>query len=239
MKTLRVYTDGSYNPGTSRMGWAAVIEGASDTLMTLGKSGGDSAEAEVRAVEMAMRHIAMMVELDGSHFDEVTIVSDNEYCVKQLNGEYNGSAHAGLWTNIRRFKEAIGNVKGVWVKAHAGETWNEMVDEAAQKESRKVSQEREEPKLNFWDELQKAKEDKFEWNNFGILTKVTAHRTDGMLYIENATREKRKMSTKKYKNWRSVEMKAKALIGQPVRVRTSKTTGDWKSDVWFSDIEAQ
>ena len=133
-----IYSDGacSGNPGPG--GWAARILYANGTIRELG---GFAAETTNNRMELS----AIIAALERLPFDtQRTIYSDSNLCVRSLNEWAPGWEKKG-WRkadgkkveNEDLVRQAYGlyrsrpNVKLVWLKGHAGGTWNEVADALA------------------------------------------------------------------------------------------------------------
>ena len=74
------------------------------------------------------------------------------------------------------------------------------------------------------------------WNSFGILKHVS--NDNRMIRVQNEDGDIRMMSVRKYaQSARNVEAKARTMIGEEVKVRTSQATDNWDANKWFSGIE--
>jgi len=75
----------------------------------------------------------------------------------------------------------------------------------------------------------------FLWKNFGQL--VDVRETDKFLIIQNDRESELKISKRKYfPQLPALRTKLAAYLNRNIFVRTSKNTGDWNEDVWFSDV---
>ncbi len=122
---LEIFTDGAIirNPGGDG-GWACVAVRNGKKIAEF--CGPDpkttSNRAELTAVIRALLWLA-----PGS---SATIVSDSQYVVKVLSGEYRAKANLDLieeaWALMQERK-----IKFRWVRGHAGNRWNERADALA------------------------------------------------------------------------------------------------------------
>lgn len=140
-----VYADGSslHNPGPA--GWAVLIirpDGSRETLV------GSEAQATNNAMELRAAIEALnALPQDASE----AIFCDSEYVVKGVNEWRRGweargwrnskgqpVANAGLWRTLFRLADEHPRISLQWVRGHAGEEGNELVDTLARAEAEKV-----------------------------------------------------------------------------------------------------
>lgn len=75
----------------------------------------------------------------------------------------------------------------------------------------------------------------FLWKNFGQL--VDVRENDKFLIIQNDRESELKISKRKYfPQLPALRTKLASYLDRNIFVRTSKNTGDWNEDVWFSDV---
>ncbi len=135
--TLQIYTDGSClnNPGPG--GWAfCVVSGGKDV-----SSGyGSSADTTNNRMELQAAIEGLKAQPLGASFE---IVSDSNYVIKGITEWIHGWLKRGwknaskkpvenrdLWEELHALN-CERHVQWTWVKAHAGNTWNEHVDTLA------------------------------------------------------------------------------------------------------------
>lgn len=143
--TYVVYADGSslHNPGPA--GWAVLIirpDGSRETLV------GSEAQATNNAMELR----AAIEALNALPRDACgVILCDSEYVVKSLtewrqgwqarrwrNSKGQPVANAGLWQILLKLSDEHPSVHFQWVRGHAGDEGNELVDTLARTEAEKI-----------------------------------------------------------------------------------------------------
>lgn len=132
-----VYTDGSCLGNPGRGGWAWVVPGGAF------ESGADPSTTNQRMeITAALRALGALHPEGGS--EEVIVRSDSMYVVNcfvqrwwvgwQRRGWKNSQkkpvANRDLWEPLLELALS-GGVSFEWVKGHAGDPWNERVDELA------------------------------------------------------------------------------------------------------------
>jgi len=136
---VRVYTDGCALGNPGRGGYAVAYEsgGARPKTFTGADEHATNNKMELKAVECALRKCL-------GHWD-IVICSDSRYVVDGMNKWRHGWARNGwitkagtpvvnadLWKRIGKLIEAReGSVSFCWVKGHAGDPMNELVDQLA------------------------------------------------------------------------------------------------------------
>ncbi|WP_230531779.1 ribonuclease H family protein [Microvirga roseola] len=143
--TYVVYADGSslHNPGPA--GWAVLIiqpDGRRETLVG----------SEALATNNAMELRAAIEALNALPQDAYGIIHcDSEYVVKGVtewrrgwearrwrNSKGQPVANAGLWQILFKLSDEHPSVRFQWVRGHAGDEGNELVDTLARTEAEKV-----------------------------------------------------------------------------------------------------
>lgn len=134
MKTLQIYTDGSClrNPG-GQGGWAFVVL---DDNQVIFKSSGSEYSTTNNRMEMmagvqALKYIEQMDVTDCI----VTIYSDSQLVVNTMTFNWKKLANQDLWYNLIKSTNSLSErgvvVEWEWVKGHAGDKYNEIVDRMA------------------------------------------------------------------------------------------------------------
>jgi ribonuclease HI len=136
---MLVYTDGSClgNPGPG--GWAVL---GPDFKLSGGQDNTTNNIMEMTAVVKALE------ECIKREIGSVTIFTDSNYVKNgitswikkwKLNGWKTSSGTAvknkDLWVKIDQLSQEISNVEWKWVRAHSGQTQNELVDTRARQEA--------------------------------------------------------------------------------------------------------
>jgi ribonuclease HI len=139
---MLVYTDGSClgNPGPG--GWAVL---GPDFKLSGGQDNTTNNIMEMTAVVKALE------ECIKREIGSVTIFTDSNYVKNgitswikkwKLNGWKTSSGTAvknkDLWVKIDQLSQEISNVEWKWVRAHSGQTQNELVDTMARQEATKI-----------------------------------------------------------------------------------------------------
>lgn len=122
---LEIFTDGACirNPGgDGGWGFVAVRDGKKIAEFCGPDPATTSNRAELKAVVRALLWLAP----DAS----AIIVSDSEYAVKVLSGEYRAKANLDLIEEARALMQER-QIKFRWVRGHAGNRWNEYADALA------------------------------------------------------------------------------------------------------------
>jgi ribonuclease HI len=130
-----VYTDGACDPNPGKGGWAAVIIRPDETIRKI--SGSERKETtnnrmEMTAVLMALREL---LPVDGP----VVVRSDSELLVKTLKRQYGRKANLDLWRELDREVGRFPAISFEWVRGHAGDRYNEMADQLANRAMRSSS----------------------------------------------------------------------------------------------------
>jgi len=131
--SLEIYTDGScIGNGLSNAscGWAyAIILGQEEIFFSGGWTGGTNNQAEMRAVIEALKKIK-------SHASNpITVYSDSRYVVETLNGNYTISKNQDLWAELKKLVNTFPHIRFLWVKGHANNRYNNIVDQMANQEA--------------------------------------------------------------------------------------------------------
>jgi len=128
--SAKIYTDGSClkNPGGAS-GWAFVIlENDDETYV----SGGDPSSTNNR-----MEMMAVIKALIYAPNNEYTIYTDSKLVMNCAQGIWGRKANLDLWSKYDNVSKDF-TLKWVWVKAHKGDKYNEIVDDMARSEAIKI-----------------------------------------------------------------------------------------------------
>ena len=136
---IQVYTDGAYSHSQDRGGFGAVIfvhrkgKNISKSYASeVAYSNTTSPRMEIRAILASLRVINV-----GSNVD---LYSDSSYCVKTLNKLLSNrkshiNANRELWLEVlgllKKHTKGGSKFQFSWVRAHAGNPYNEMADQLA------------------------------------------------------------------------------------------------------------
>jgi ribonuclease HI len=142
---IEIYTDGSYRAKTKKgaFGFCAVFENIIyDEIY--GESGDTTNNRmELKAMLHALEYLHDKQEMFQNH--EVIIYSDSEYLVKSMTEWWPGwvknnfktstnkpIANLELFKSIMKLYSQFSNVTIKWVKGHADNTYNNLIDEKVQ-----------------------------------------------------------------------------------------------------------
>jgi ribonuclease HI len=137
---VRIYADGSSLGNPGRGGWAYIILADDDSPR--GEVGSDP-EATSNVMELTAAFMAMSAVPDGT---AGTLFTDSQYVVKGMTEWRKGwqargmrkadnkpVANAEYWLALFELADARPGIAFRWVKGHAGNTYNEFVDEQARR----------------------------------------------------------------------------------------------------------
>jgi ribonuclease HI len=129
-KIPSIYTDGSCleNPGGAS-GWAfGVLENEEEWFM----SGGEESSTNNR-----MELLAIIEALDFVQGNEYNIYTDSNLTLKCAKKEWKRKSNLDLWSIFD--KVSNGKILNwIWVKAHNGNVYNEIVDKMAKNEAKNI-----------------------------------------------------------------------------------------------------
>lgn len=151
MQIIKVYTDGacSGNPGPG--GYAAVIidsEGK-ETRISGGEKLTTNNKMEMMATIEALKYIRMGLQVDALIDFKIEFYLDSQYVLKGITEwmagwkKKNWKSSTGLvknrelWEEIDQLIQGL-PIKWIWVKGHAGNEYNEIVDQMAVAEVEKI-----------------------------------------------------------------------------------------------------
>lgn len=127
MNKITIYTDGSClgNPGPG--GWGAIImEGGKNIELKGNHPDTTNNRMEMTAILEALKWIQ-----ENNHTDrEIELFSDSNLIIQTLNKGWKKNANTDIWAGIDKNRAWL-NIKWTWVKAHADNKYNNMVDEIA------------------------------------------------------------------------------------------------------------
>jgi ribonuclease HI len=127
---MSIYTDGSClkNPGGAS-GWAfCVLENNKELFVSGGEKSSTNNRMELTAVIEALKFV------EG---DRYTIFTDSNLTLKCAKKEWKRKANLDLW---RTFDDIIKGktIEWIWVKSHNGNKYNDLVDQLARDEAKKL-----------------------------------------------------------------------------------------------------
>ncbi len=127
---IEIYTDGSCkptNPGPAGYG-VVLIEDGEITHYCAAYIGVETNNvAEIGGIEYALDYLLK----ENRSWDEVVIYTDSNYCVGLFTKNWNASKNKELVARVRKKLEDFPNLDIKWVKGHAGNHYNEVVDKLA------------------------------------------------------------------------------------------------------------
>jgi len=127
---IKVYCDGSCigNPGPG--GWAFLIDVGQITTIKSGKLDYTTNQrAEITAAIKGLQYMR-------HHLEDVLMLTDSQYVVKTMNGQFKQKANLDLWRELQNaLNEVYSVVRWEHVKGHAGNTNQEIVDKLAKREA--------------------------------------------------------------------------------------------------------
>ncbi|MBD3329913.1 reverse transcriptase-like protein [Candidatus Peregrinibacteria bacterium] len=130
---LIIYTDGSClgNPGPG--GWGVVIlDGKKEVRLSGGERDTTNNRMEMRAIIEALEWVQQ-----NTVDRELEINSDSNLIVQTINRGWKKKANTDLWEKIEKLR-AWKNIEWNWVKAHAENHHNNIADQLAVSEARKI-----------------------------------------------------------------------------------------------------
>lgn len=128
-----IYTDGSClgNPGPG--GWGVVIlNDDKEIRLSGGENDTTNNRMEMTAIIKALEWIRKNAENR-----EVEINSDSNLIIQTVKQGWKKKANTDLWEQIEKLRAWL-NIEWKWVKAHAQNQHNNIADELAVKEAKKV-----------------------------------------------------------------------------------------------------
>lgn len=131
MKKIIIYTDGSClnNPGAGGWAWIKLDDGK----ITKDSGGESSTTNNIMELSACINALSSLNEAC-----EIDLYSDSQYVVKGINEwlsgwvktDFKGKKNVELWKNYLEVSKSH-KINAIWVKAHNGDTYNEMCDELA------------------------------------------------------------------------------------------------------------
>ncbi len=132
---IEIYTDGSClgNPGPG--GWGVIIKNDPDVILKGGEAHTTNNRMEMSAILNALIWIRETFEAPEQY--NYTIYSDSNLLIQTLNLGWKRKANTDLWAEIDKHRAWL-NIEWVWVKAHATNKYNNLVDKVALSEAQKA-----------------------------------------------------------------------------------------------------
>jgi len=146
MKSIKIYTDGSCDPNPGPGGWAAVIIAKGEEKII----SGSSASSTNNRMELTAAIEAIKLQKPG---DSIMLYTDSLYVKKGITEwmenwiARNWKRKGGKLANVDLWKDLaseIGKYKITWkwVRGHAGNHYNEMVDTEARRQTNQIKKKR-------------------------------------------------------------------------------------------------
>lgn len=149
--TIKIYTDGSCLGNPGRGGWGFVIVKEDECVY---KEGGAKDKTtnnimELTAIEKALKY------MEASDYESISVYTDSNYAKQGITSwskkwrinNWKGSTgsqikNVEIWKSIveteTKLKEAGKEIQWNWVKAHATDAFNNMVDELARDQAKTI-----------------------------------------------------------------------------------------------------
>lgn len=135
---ITIYSDGSCigNPGPG--GWAFLLidETNNQTQKSGHASDTTNNRMEMQAIIEALKHLHKTYDQATLQQLQISVHSDSNLIIQTLNQGWKKKANTDLWADIDRLRAWL-NIQWNWVKGHATNPYNNLVDELAQKAARK------------------------------------------------------------------------------------------------------
>ena len=131
---MDIYTDGSClgNPGPG--GYGAVIkEGNKLTKLSGNEKNSTNNRMELTAIIEALK----WVKKNKKSVENIKLYSDSNLIVQTLNKGWKKKANTDLWEKLDKLLPKL-DIEFFWVKGHAENKYNNMCDEMAVSESKKI-----------------------------------------------------------------------------------------------------
>lgn len=122
MNKYKVYTDGAYSSSDKQGGWAFVVV-VDDEKIHYNYDGVKETTNNRMEIQAALEAIKW---LNNNSIKEAEIISDSQYVLKTLKGEYKKKKNLDLWVQFEDLdysKYILTHIKG-----HNGDKWNEYCD---------------------------------------------------------------------------------------------------------------
>lgn len=131
MDELIIYTDGGADPNPGIGGWAAILRyGDKEKLLSGNEPESTNNRMELTAAIEALRALKRPCTVDLHTDSQYLRKGITEYIDKWAAKEWEGVANADLWQQLWPLVKKH-TVQWHWVKGHAGDEYNERVDQLA------------------------------------------------------------------------------------------------------------
>jgi ribonuclease HI len=140
-KKIDIYSDGSCigNPGPG--GWAAIILINGEEIGISGKEPDTTNNRmEMKAIIEALAWVRTKSKIKEEDLPntKISIFSDSNLIIQTINQGWKRKANTDLWADMDRQRAWL-NITWTWVKGHADNKYNNMADELAQSEAKKLT----------------------------------------------------------------------------------------------------
>ena len=125
-KSLTIYTDGGCIPNPGGKGGIGIVILEDDKVLL------EISKSYYPTTNNRMEVMAAIVALGAiGNYNDVEIISDSQYLVLTMNGEYSKKKNPDLWHLLGKEIQKQKSVRFSWVKGHANTKYNERCDELA------------------------------------------------------------------------------------------------------------
>ena len=122
---ITIYTDGSCSPNPGKGGWAYIALTYNKDVIAFGKSAKTTNNImELTAVIKALK--------DFSKQTDFLFCSDSLYVINCAQGKWKRKKNIELWKKYDKYSQGK-NIQWKWVKGHASDKYNNLVDAEARK----------------------------------------------------------------------------------------------------------
>jgi len=135
---IKIYTDGSCLQNPGKGGWAAILYINNEKLVISGnKKNTTNNQMELTAAIEALKKVPEGQEIQIFTDSKYVKLGITEWIEKWIQNNWKTSSkqnvkNVGLWKELNTISKKH-KVKWSWVKGHAGNTFNEEVDQLAKK----------------------------------------------------------------------------------------------------------
>ena len=135
---IKIYTDGSCLKNPGKGGWAAIIYINNEKVVISGnKKNTTNNQMELTAAIEALKKVPEEQEIQIFTDSKYVKLGITEWIEKWIQNNWKTSSkqnvkNVGLWKELNMISKKH-KVKWSWVKGHAGNTFNEEVDQLAKK----------------------------------------------------------------------------------------------------------